>query len=99
MPARWKTWTAIVLGLIAAGYFLLDFGFQLGKKAGYTNYDVDYKQWLIKETEALEELVKQGDSKDIQVQAARVAKLTSALGDKERFFLILTQAEQGDDAN
>lgn len=94
MPSKWKFWPAIVVGGAVLCYASIEFGFQTGKKAGYTNYDSDYKGWLEKETILLEKMFTEESPASIEAQIARLRSLTAALGNRDQFYRILTGAEQ-----
>lgn len=71
----------------------MEIGFQAGKKAGYTNYDADFKGWLKKETILLEKMINEDSPAEIEAQIARLRSLIAALGNRDRFHEILTGAE------
>lgn len=99
MPSKWKFWSAIVVGGAVLCYASMEFGFQAGKKAGYTNYDSDFKGWLERETILLEKMVAEDSPASIEAQIARVRSLTAALGNRDRFHRILTGEESATDGN
>ena len=54
MPSNWKASIILAVAGIALAFALLECGSRIGKRAGYTNFTVDYKQWLVREAESLD---------------------------------------------